>query len=582
MRALCTALLALAAMSAVSLPAQAKDEPCVLVVARADQLQLIVPPGARLRPQGVHGESVEVLPAAARAALSAQHADRVELIGGVAHSTSDLRFLRVSSSDSNFDARATARALRATGLFRAVDINRALKLSVTAPDDTFYTLEYQWSLMPAASETPHLPEAWDLARGDTSVVIGILDTGVDIGHPDLKNQIFHNRHEIPGNGIDDDGNGYVDDVNGWDFGNHDNDPRPEPAIDPSSGFDIAIHGTHVAGIAAAQTGNHEGVSSAGWHCRLMPLKLMNAAGAMTEDKAAEAILYAADNGASIINMSFAAAPDSADSTGAQEKAFFQALIDVAIQANIVPVAAAGNEGVSDPRYPAACDSVIAVAATNEYQTMSYYTNWGDWVDINAPGDNIFSTLETNYPVDDLTLLYLELVYDYDDVHPYFTNTGTSMACPLVAGVAGLVRARYPYLTAVQVMNPLKNTGDDEPYDEPIGKKLNAYNAVLANPVTGVPTAPPLAGPNLQAAPSPFRETTSLRFVLPQAGRVSLVVYDASGRVVRELVRGFQSAGPQAVVWDGLDRGGREVPTGIYFASLNAPGASARLRLLRLR
>lgn len=582
MRAVCTVLLALAASAATAVSAQAEEAPCVLVVARADQLQLLVPPGARLRPQGVRGESAELLPMAARAALSAQHADRVELLGGVARIQNAWRFLRVGSSDPSFDAHAAARALRATGLFRAVTVNQPLKLSVTAPDDTFYTLEYQWALMPAASETPHLPEAWDLARGDTSVVIGILDTGVDTGHPDLKSQIFHNPHEIPGNHIDDDGNGFVDDVNGWDFGDNDNDPRPAPAIDPESGFDIAIHGTHVAGIAAARTDNHEGVSSAGWRCRLMPLKLMNAAGSMTEDKAAEAILYAADNGASIINMSFAAAPDPADSTGAQEKAFFQALIDVAIQANIVPVAAAGNEGVSDPRYPAACDSVIAVAATNEYQTMSYYTNWGDWVDINAPGDNIFSTLVTNYTLDDLTQFYLLYVYDWDGEHPYCTNTGTSMACPLVAGVAGLVRARYPYLTAVQVMNQLKATGDDEPYDFPIGKKLNAYNAVLANPTTGAPTALPLAGPNLQAAPCPFRETTSLRFTLPEAGRVSLVLYDASGRAVRELVHGWQSAGPQAVVWDGLDRGGREVPSGIYFAALAAPGASARLRLLRLR
>src|SRR5262249_19392511 len=157
-----------------------------------------------------------------------------------------------------------------------------------------------------------------------------------------------------------------------------------------------------------------------------------------------------------------------------------------------------------------------------------------------------------------------------------------MACPLVSGVAGLVRARYPFLTPVQVMNHLKWTGDDEPYDEPIGMKLNAYQAVLASP-TAVGPSPvsPLPGPSLQALPSPFHATTSVRFVLPRSGNVSLVVYDVSGRVVRELAHGWKSAGPQAVTWDGLDRAGRSAPSGIYFAALEAPGVSARIRLLRL-
>jgi subtilisin family serine protease len=582
MRALCTTLVVIAALSgafAVSL-ARADDPPSVLVVARADQLSLVQPSGlARpIRPAGVRGQDVLFRVAPAQAALAAHHADRVKLLGGVAHSKSDLRFLQIDSSAPGFDARATARALKQTGLFRAVIVNQPLKLEATIPNDSFYVA--QWALQPAASETPHLPEAWDLARGDTSVVIGIIDTGVDIGHPDLKTQIYHNPHEIPGNGIDDDGNGFVDDVNGWDFGDNDNDPRPHAAIDSTSGFDTAIHGTHVAGIAAAATDNGEGVASAGWHCRIMPLKIMNSAGHMTEDKAAQAILYAADNGASIINMSFAASPDS--TSPGDEAAFFQALMDVAIDANVVPVAAAGNEGVSDLRYPAACDSVLAVAATDELQEMSYYTNFGYWVDLNAPGDDIASCLPTNYTFDPTTLFYLEFVYGYDGVTPYCTQTGTSMATPLVAGVAGLVRARYPSLTAVQVMDHLKATGDDEPYDQPIGKKLNAYNAVLASPTGVDPSAPPsLKGPVLAALPSPFHQATSLRFVVPAAANVSLVVYDVSGRVVRTLVHGWQSAGPQAVTWTGLDRAGREVPTGIYFAALDAPGVHARIRLLRL-
>jgi subtilisin family serine protease len=574
-------LLMCAALSGAGVnPSQATEQPSVLVVAHAGQLELLQPAGAArpLRAAGVHGQDVHVTEARAQAALAAHHADRVKLLGGVARSKSDLRFLKIDSAEPGFDARATARDLKATGLFDAVIVNQALKLSVTTPNDSFYT--DQWALAAGASETPHLPEAWDLARGDTSIVIGIIDSGVDIGHPDLKTQIYHNPHEIPGNGIDDDGNGYVDDVNGWDFGNNDNDPRPEAAIDSSSGFDNAIHGTHVAGIAAAATNNGEGVASAGWNCRIMPLKIMDSQGHMMEDKAAEAILYACDNGASIINMSFAAAPDS--TSPGDEGAFFQALMNVAISADVVPVAAAGNEGVSDLRYPAACDSVLAVAATNEFQTMSDYTNWGYWVDLNAPGDDIASTLSTNYAFDPTTLFYLEYVYGYDGVHPYCLLTGTSMACPLVAGVAGLVRARFPYLTAVEVENHLKATGDNEPYDEPIGMKLNAYQAVATTPVGVAPVAPPaLKGPALAALPSPFTAFTSLRFLVPKAANVSLIVYDVSGREVRTLVHGWQSAGPQAVTWTGLDHAGREVPSGIYFAALDAPGVHARIRLLRL-
>src|SRR5262245_26783926 len=574
-------VLAFATLFAAPARSDSAKDNCVLVVADADQLQ-IGPSGSLprgMRPAGVRGQEMRIGLSAARSLLAAHGADRVRLLGGVARSQSRLRFLRIDSSAPGFDARATARDLRASGLFRAAIENEQLVLSATIPNDSFYV--DQWHLASDAVETPHLPEAWDLARGDTSVVIGILDTGVDTGHPDLATQIYRNWGEIPGNGLDDDGNGFIDDVHGWDFGDNDNDPRPHYAPDPTTGFDLATHGTHVAGIAGAATNNGEGVAGSGWGCRLMPLKMMDIDGHMTEADAAEAILHAADNGADVINMSFAAAPDSTrpDSVVA---AFFQALVNTAIDADIVPVAAAGNEGVSEPRYPAACDSVLSVASTNFYNVMSYFTNWGYWVNVNAPGEDIFSTLLTNYELDGITQFYLFYIYGWDGEHPYCLQDGTSMACPLVAGVAGLVRARYPYLPAVAVIDHIIATGDDEPYDFPIGKKLNAYNAVLASP-TGVVTPPPVPkGPRLQALPSPFFASTSLRFTLTVAGDVSLVVYDASGRAVRELARGWHEAGPQSVQWDGLDRNGRPAPSGLYFASLRGPAVQADVRVLRLR
>ena len=563
----------LALTLAAAAPAAARPVPSnsVLAVLSADRAAVVSP---SLRPSGRRGDRVLAADAALAGTLAAQGIDRIELLGSVARSKTGARFVRLTSRAPGFDAHAAARALRASGQCRAVVADFPLVLSATTPSDSFYA--DQWHLAAGAVETPHLPEAWDLARGDTSVVIGIIDSGVDLGHPDLASQIFTNRGEIPGNGVDDDGNGYIDDVHGWDFGDNDNDPNPQAAIDSASDFDFAIHGTHVAGIAAARTNNLEGIASAGWGCRILPLKIMDSAGRLDGAYAAAAILYAADMGTEVINMSFAAVPD----TAGEIAAFFQALMDEAISADVVPVAAAGNEGMDEPRYPAACDSTLSVASTNQYNTISWFTNYGAWVNINAPGEDIFSCLVRNYDLNDTTLLYLLYIYGYDGKHPYCLQDGTSMACPLVAGVAGLVRARFPWLPATAVIDHVIATGDDEPYDFPIGKKLNAYQAVLAPP-TSAPVGPLLSA-SFAALPSPFHGSTTLSFTLPRAGDVTLALYDASGRLVRKWDRGWRQAGPQSVVWDGRDDAGRSAPAGVYFASYRGPDLTGNARLVLLR
>src|SRR5262249_29167797 len=158
MRALCTILLVFAALSAapVSL-ARAAEEPSVLVVARADQLELVQPAAGsrRIRAAGVRGQDVLLRVAPAQAALAANRADRVRLLGGVARSQSDWRFLKIDSQEPGFDARATARALKATGLFRAVIVNAPLIPSITTPTDSYFV--DQWALAADATETPHLP-----------------------------------------------------------------------------------------------------------------------------------------------------------------------------------------------------------------------------------------------------------------------------------------------------------------------------------------------------------------------------------------------------------------------------------------
>jgi subtilisin family serine protease len=191
----------------------------------------------------------------------------------------------LSSRAPGFDPVAASAALRRTGEVLAASPNYRFALFFTQPSDVYLT--YQWYVDDPNGANIHLPDAWDTARGDTSVTIAIIDTGVDTGHPDLASKIWHNRDEIPGNGIDDDGNGYVDDWQGWDFGVGDNDPNPEYTSDPS-GLDVGFHGTFCAGIAAAATNNGDGIAGAGWNCRIMALKVAHPDSGITSEAIAGA------------------------------------------------------------------------------------------------------------------------------------------------------------------------------------------------------------------------------------------------------------------------------------------------------
>src|SRR5262249_4257921 len=421
------------------------------------------------------------------------------------------RFLELSSSDPGFDAIEAARALRATGRFRAVCPNYRLHLFATYPNDTY--LADQWYVHDAAGGDVHLPEAWDVEKGGSSITIGIMDTGVDTGHPDLVGKIWVNPGEIPGNGVDDDHDGYVDDVNGWDFGDDDADPNPEPIFDPN-GIDIAFHGTFVAGIASAATNNGQGIAGAGWNCKLLPLKVSNAAGDITTEAVAPAFLYAAAHHVSVLNMSLGGPGDP----GVPE--FFRALVDVADSAGVLCVAAAGNDGSSTRTYPAGCGRVLSVGAMDIGNVRASFSNFGSWVRIAAPGASMWSTICRNYVVDDLSQLIYYVFFGWDGENPYMFGDGTSFACPLVSGVCGLVRHRWPTLTPQQVAAHMIATGDAIAFDEPIGPKLNAF-AALNTPVLAVEDAPPAALHLGRGAPNPFRSATVLAFTTPAPGLVHL-------------------------------------------------------------
>ncbi|MCX6356519.1 MAG: S8 family serine peptidase [Candidatus Aureabacteria bacterium] len=256
--------------------------------------------------------------------------------------------------------------------------------------------------------------AWDLATGD-SVVVAVIDTGVDYTHPDLAANIWANGNEIPGNGIDDDGNGYVDDVRGWDFKNNDNDP-----------FDDHSHGTHCAGTIAAVGNNGVGVAGVCWHAKIMPIKFLGADGSGTVADAAKAIHYAALMGARVMSNSWGGGGFSQTLKDAIEEAY---------AAGALYVAAAGNSGGNNdlaPHYPSSyeCANVVAVAATDNNDALADFSCYGAVsVDIGAPGVGILSTVPGG---------------------GYASYSGTSMATPHVAGAAALLLARAPGMSVTDV------------------------------------------------------------------------------------------------------------------------------------
>lgn len=283
----------------------------------------------------------------------------------------------------------------------------------------------QWSLAKISAQP-----AWSITKGSPTVVIAIIDNGVLVTHEDLAANIWVNTAETPGNGFDDDLNGYVDDRNGYDVADGDGNVNPPSGISSSDPFN---HGTHCAGIAAGVTNNGKGIASIGFNCRIMPVKCnRNSAEGNVLTRVTDGIRYALRNGADVISMSFGSEGSSLTE---------QVLINQCVAQGIVMVAAAGNDNVSTPFFPASYDGVISVGATDQADVKAGFSNFGSNVDVMAPGVGIFSTLASSNSA-------------------YGFLSGTSMACPLVAGLAGLVKSVAPSFTVAQVTAQIKNNTDN--------------------------------------------------------------------------------------------------------------------------
>lgn len=261
-------------------------------------------------------------------------------------------------------------------------------------------------------------KAWDVTKGSASVVVGVLDTGIDINHEDLKNNIYVNKKEIPGNGLDDDGNGYIDDVNGWDFANNDN------TVFDSDNSDF--HGTAVAGIIAAES-NDKGVTGVAPGVKILPLKFIHDGAGYTDD-IIEAIEYAKAMGIQVINCSFGGRDNN------------QALKEAMQSSGILFVCAAGNRGenvAEKPIYPACFDipNILSVASIDYMGVLSSFSCYGEAIDVAAPGIDILSTFPGN---------------------KYWKISGTSMSAAYATGAVALLKSKLAGLTNTQIISRIKD------------------------------------------------------------------------------------------------------------------------------
>ena len=401
----------------------------------------------------------------------------------------------------------------------------------------------QWSLPKVNAEA-----AWDISKGSSNVVIAVVDNAVRITHHDLAANIWTNEAEIPNNGIDDDGDGYTDDIHGWDVADHDNNPNPPAGFNSSSDWN---HGTHVSGIASAVTDNALGVASLGFGCKIMAVKCAPDTSTTGNDlpNPYDGVYYAVKAHANIINMSFSSStPSNTD----------RSMTDFAYNSGLVCVAAAGNDNNNSPRYPAAYRHVIAVGATGKTDLKSGYSNYGSYVSVMAPGDSIKSTIA----ISDLAYGYLY---------------GTSMASPMVCGLAGLILSVNPKLNPDQVAYYIKAGCDNidalnPAFTNQLGAgRINAYNSLK---LVQQDTAKFNANAIINIFPNPSGSTCNIRFLQRWNGApITIILKNLLGQpVLQETVTNFIGFYYPLNLY--------ALPQGLYFTQIILPDTSLNTIIIK--
>jgi subtilisin family serine protease len=384
---------------------------------------------------------------------------------------------------------ALIEAYRGTGLFDWVEADGSghahgersasgIAASALKPNDAYYGWQYALkndgtrtfgNVKSKAGADIDAEAAWAMEAGDSTLIVAILDGGVDLTHPELAGRIWKNPKEIPGNGLDDDGNGFIDDVNGWNFTASQQGGNPNVA-------DEYGHGTNVAGIVGAISGNSLGVAGLA-KCTLLPVKVLDAQNNGQYSWWAAGIRYAVQQGARVINLSL----------GGQSTSYsvLKSAVDYALANNVVIVASMGNERSETPDYPAAFDGVIAVGATgpddNWVRSFSWDTtkgsNFGNHISVSAPGSFIYGL-------------------DYKN-HANFQSywSGTSQAAPMVSAVCALLLSQSPGRTPAEIKRLIEAGAEDGVGDASVDTpgwdrfygngRLNAYRSLLAGATVAI-------------------------------------------------------------------------------------------------
>lgn len=351
--------------------------------------------------------------------------------------------LRYASGHNLYDA---IRLLKSTGVLEYADVLYYHEMSYT-PNDPSTGSQYFLGKINAYN-------AWDVWKGDTNTVVGIVDSGTDWDHPDLQANIKYNWAD-PIDGIDNDNDGFTDNFRGWDVSDNDNNPM----------VGSSDHGSHVSGCAAAVTDNGVGVASPGFKCRFLPVKSTRDASTTSIDNGYDGVIYAAEHGAHIINCSWGR-------TGGPSSFEQDIITYVTYDLDRLVVAASGNNGVETDHYPSSYNEVLSVSSTGTSDAKSGFSNYGFSIDVCAPGSNIYSTVFNN---------------------TYVSYSGTSMAAPVAAGCAAMIKSYNPWMNALQVGQQLRVTcdniygvGANAPYQNKLGKgRVNLFKALTDSIAPGV-------------------------------------------------------------------------------------------------
>ncbi len=372
--------------------------------------------------------------------------DQVENIvrvnqGTIARASAQPTLFRLKFRKSSDESDLLVR-LRSTSLFEFVEsdhigMGAGVWQTFVEPNDAF--VNRQWYVrndgsFPFGSPKPgadlKLQEAWNIETGDPSIVVASLDSGVKLSHPEFEGRIWSNPGEAEKNALDDDSNGYIDDIHGWNF------------IDDSNIVnDDNRHGTHVAGVLAATGNNSIGYAGIDWNCKIMVCKVLDENLSGFYSDFIEAIYYAVDNGANVINMSLG---------GESYSDLLREAVEYAEAQGVVVVASMQNFNSDKPYYPAAYDPVIAVGATNpdDSRSQSFInaiggSSFGNHIDVVAPGNFIYGL--NNFNTDNYRSLF----------------GGTSLSAPMVSGLASLLLAQNSLRTPAEIRDLIFMTSDDE-------------------------------------------------------------------------------------------------------------------------